>query len=115
MSPFDQAAEVYEREPCARSFDEDLFHHLRHGYVISTPQFFALLRPVQRDWPIAWLREPWRIDRQGNCWWLWLLAGDLVAGAQALPFPLPYIGYERENVPVIRRASRFISACKGRS
>lgn len=114
MSPFDQATKVYETEPCARSFEADLLLHFQHGYVVSTPEAFAMVRRVRHDWPIERLREPWETAADGDCWWIWLLAGRLTIAARWLPFDLPWIGYERGNVPVLREADGFISACKAR-
>ena len=97
MSPFEQAQQVYEREPCARTFCEDLYHHLQHGWVVSTPTVFGMCRPVQHDWPAAWLREPWRTDPAGDCWMIWLLAGDLAKAMASLPDQRAFMAYEREN------------------
>src|SRR5689334_6772592 len=57
MTPFLQAAAVYEREPCARTFEEDLYLHLMHGTVISTPEVFAMVRPVFSRWPVESLKD----------------------------------------------------------
>ena len=113
MSPFEQAAAVYEREACARSFESDLFSHFLHGYVVSIPEAFALARRVRHDWPEERLQNPDDTDPEGDCWWIWLLAGELSAVARWLPFDLPWIGYERDNRPIVRPASRVLSLAFG--
>lgn len=96
-SIYEQARAVYDREPCARSFEEDLWHHFQHGYVVCTPTAFAMVRIVRSDWPMEWLREPWRIDADGDCWWIWLLSGDVAETVSWLPFPKKHIAFERGN------------------
>lgn len=98
MPPFHAAQAVYEREPCARPFYEDLHHHLEHGHVISSPALFAMARTVYHDWPHEWLRQPWRTAPDGDCWMVWLVAGDLSEAFARQPFPLPWLAYERGNV-----------------
>ncbi|HWB05284.1 MAG TPA: hypothetical protein VG796_19785 [Verrucomicrobiales bacterium] len=98
MSPYLQAAAVYEQEPCARTFEHDLFLHFLHGTVWSTTDGFVMLRPVRRDWPLAWLHDPARTDPAGDAWWIWLLAGN-PSRLWSLHPPKPWIGFERKNVP----------------
>ena len=98
MTPYHQAREVYNREPCARTFEEDLVAHLENGYVINTPEVFGMFRPVNIDWP-----EPDILDASrrnciiGNCWHIWIAAGDLSQFMGFLPYPLPFISFERKN------------------
>ena len=99
LSPYLTAAAVYDREPCARTFEEDLFLHLTLGHVVSTPTLFAMFRPVHRDWPLHRLRNPMDSDPAGDCWWIWLAAGDL---AQLFAFPASpkkWVAFERANSP----------------
>lgn len=99
---------VYTTEPCARSFEEDLWHHLAHGYVVSTPDAFAMVRIVWHYWPLDVLRQPWVVDEQGDAWLIWLLAGDLSVAARWLPVPKPWIVFERKNRMKFYRSSRFL-------
>lgn len=105
--PFLAAAAVYDREPCARTFEADLFLHLLHGIVVSTPEVFAMVRPVCREWPLAWLRDPERIDPDGDCWWIWLAAGDV---RRLFQWPVPakkWVAFERSNTPKFREYDRL--------
>ena len=98
-SPAERAAAVYSREPCARSFREDLEAHLIHGFVVATPDAFAMARPVPRaadpddivDPTVNWPRE------ECDAWLIYLLAGDLAVTLRWLPFDLPFIGWEKRN------------------
>jgi hypothetical protein len=106
MPPFSDAAAVYDREPCARSFEHDLYLHFLHDTVLSTPEVFVMLRPVCRDWPVEWLHDPQRTDPNGDAWWIWLLAGD-AAPVWALHPPKPWVGFERDNLPRFHRYVRL--------
>lgn len=106
-TPLELALAVYETEPCARSFGEDLWHHLERGYVVSTPEALALARPVWRDWPLDRLRRPWESDPAGDCWWIWLLAGRMDVAMQWLPEPKKWLAYERGNSPRFFHHERF--------
>jgi hypothetical protein len=98
MTPYLAAAAVYEREPCARSFEHDLFLHLMHGYVISTPEVFAMVRPVRSSWGLELLRTPSETDSAGDCWWVWLAAGDVRKLFDWLP-PKKWVAWECSNTP----------------
>lgn len=99
MTPAQQAAAVYGREPCARTFIEDLDAHLVNGYVYSTPDFFAMGRPVCSLWPHKDIINPWiTFPRESwDCWFVYLVAGDMLKAWSSFPFPLPKIGFEKRN------------------
>ena len=97
MSPFEQAREVYLREPCARTFEEDLILHLRFGYVISTPEVFLMFRPVRRMADHDKIVNPMFRFMRPNCWHVYLAAGDPTQFYKHFPFPLEWVSGEREN------------------
>lgn len=98
MSPVHHAAAVYQREPCARSFREDLEAHLLHGHVFSTPEFFVMGRAV-RSWAAGEdIVNPWVTWPDGDAWLVYLMAGDMGRALRMLPYRLPLIGWERGNV-----------------
>lgn len=112
MTAFERAQIVYLTEPCARSFNDDLGHHLVHGYVWSSPTCFVMFRPVQSTWPLDMLRAPWETDPAGDCWWVWLLAGDTREAISKMPFAMPRIGFERQNEPRVLDAHKFLAKLK---
>lgn len=116
MSPYQQAQAIYEREQSAQSFAADLELHLRHGYVVSTPQAFAMARPVWSGWATADLLNPYVSDPKGDCWWIWCLAGDLGIVVRWLPWPTEWLGFERRNVPRLVKWDRLkqLSVCAGK-
>lgn len=98
-SAYDAARAVYDSEPCARTFEEDLALHLRFGYVFSTPDAFIMGRAVNRNAPYQDILSPWVAQSSPDAWLVWLASGS---GALALfmerePFPMPFIGWERDN------------------
>ncbi len=107
MTPFQQAQAVYEREPCARTFEADLYLHLAFGgTVLSTPTVFMMARPVFSHWPEDRLKDPRWAEQDGDAWYVWLLAGHGPDGWGALP-PKKWLGGERFNVIRWRKYDRL--------
>lgn len=99
MTPVELAAAVYEREPCAATFSQDLEAHLCAGYVHSIPSGFVMARPVCSTADVELILDPWHTFERDECdaWLIWLAAGDLSALLQFFPFPLPLIGWQKRN------------------
>lgn len=98
-TPFEDAVAVYDREPCARSFDEDLRLHLRHGFVFSTPEFFVMGRPVKSSAPTREIVNPacdWPRE-ECDCWHVYLMAGDMARAWGILPWAMEKFSFERNN------------------
>jgi hypothetical protein len=100
VTPAEQAAAVYDREPCARTFREDLEAHLLNGYVFSTPSAFAMGRPVRSSADPAQIVNPWHSFNREECdaWQVYLAAGDISSVIHLEPFPLTFYFWERNNV-----------------
>ena len=100
MTPVERAAQVYQREECASTFQRDLEAHLLNGYVISTPQAFAMGRAVNSKADEALILDPWHSFKSEDCdaWLIWLAAGDLPSLLHCFPHPLPLIGYQMRNI-----------------
>lgn len=117
MSAIDLARHVYESEPCARSFEEDLDWHLENGFVFSRPDFFVMGRPVlssaSRELIVGQCRFPSVLC---DCWHVYLMAGNIAPAWAMLPWELPWMSFERGNVlrfhklASIRRLSGGLSA-----
>ena len=109
MTHFERARMVYENEPCARSFYEDLLLHLNHGFVFSEPDAFIMGRPVDKDAPIEAIRNPEVTFSNANCWWIYLASGKgLTLFLRHEPMALPYFGFERSNKPRFHRRDQLI-------
>lgn len=99
MTPAERALQVYQSEPCARSFIEDLTWHLQTGYVYSTPEAFILARYVRRDWPVDDILDPSRfaLTQDADCLHIYLAAGDIRQIFSFPHLPVPWISFERHN------------------
>lgn len=92
--------QVYQQEPCASTFAEDLEAHLMFGFVFSRPDYFVMGRPVDRFASQAEIVNPYihfPTARQ-NCWHVYLMAGNVTRSWEILPWELPFISFERGNV-----------------
>lgn len=71
--------------------------YLSHGYVVNTPEFFALYQPVLRSQSDNVHPDYTRVCRPENpdAWYIHALAGNLAAFGQSLPHPLPFVGFGR--------------------
>lgn len=105
MSPLDLAASVYDSEPCARTFAEDVEAHFCNGHVISTPDIFILARLVSRGATAEQIVNPWVSFPPHLCdtWHVYLAAGDLSKILQYCPEPKEWVAFERKNVLKFRR------------
>ena len=112
VAPFALAKAVYWQEPCARSFEEDLDWHLKTGYVVSRPEFFAMARPVDKNAAASLIVNPGISFSKPDCWHIWLVAGDMMMALDALPFPLPFISFERNNKLKVYEYRRFLRRCE---
>lgn len=99
MKPVEHAARIYESEPCARTFKEDLEAHLIHGVVFSRPDLFIMARPVSRSWAKHEIVNPWfnELTKTPNCWHVYLAAGDISKVWSIMPYRLEFASWERGN------------------
>lgn len=108
MTPFNHVLKLYDEHP-EMDFQADLEAHFRHGYVVTTPEVFAMARLVRRDWTPERLNNPFHAEpaATADCWFIWVLAGDLSVAARWLPFDLPWIGFARRG-----KAAKFVEASR---
>ena len=98
MTPSEQAAAVYSREYCPRTFWEDVRLHMANGLVIATPDLFLLARPVVHDSGYEAITNPAIVHANPDCWHLYLYSGHLADAFKCAPYPLKYVSFERTNV-----------------
>lgn len=97
MSPYEAMAAKYRAHPQEREFVWYVAWHLEHGFVFSTPEYFVMGRPVNREAEAAEICEPtWQFAREEcNCWYVHAMAGDLRRVWEILPWPLGWVAFER--------------------
>lgn len=74
MKPVEQASIWF-----GEHFVECVADHFLNGYVISKPEFFLMGK------------------REDDAWFVTYLAGDLRAAVAAIPYPLPWVIFQRDN------------------
>jgi hypothetical protein len=97
MTPVEQAAAVYQKEPCARSFAEDLEAHLINGHVHSTPDVFFMARKVRSGADYFDIINPYVKHDNPDCWMVWLYAGNLKRAFELVDVQLPFVAFEKRN------------------
>jgi hypothetical protein len=118
-NPILEAAGVYQREPCRRTFQQDLDIHLTTGYVVSTPEYFIMARPVNSGAPQEDVVNPMHIfdNSECDCWHIYLMAGDMKKCWDKCPDDLkdlPLVSFERSNVLKflpMDRVKRLVLGC----
>jgi len=107
MTPFAEVSKLYAAHP-EMDFELDIEAHFDCGYVVSTPEAFAMVRPVRKDWSTAKLQNQFHVEplETADCWFIWCLAGDLSVAARWLPRELPWLGFARRG-----KAARFVDSC----
>jgi len=76
MTPYQLALLAAESSPFVDTLQDDLQAHLHNGVVISSPDYFAMFRPVWSHWPEDILLTPAVVDPEGDAWFVWACAGD---------------------------------------
>jgi hypothetical protein len=98
MTPAEQAAKWCDNHN--ENFREVLAAYLSFGYVWSSPRSFILARPVWREW---WddgekLADHSLTAPDGNCWFIWLAAGDMAEFFKICPQPKDFVCFSRGDV-----------------
>lgn len=74
--------------------------HLVGGYVVSTPAYFILARPVYTGAHEDLILDPAYTFDYINAWFIFLFAGDISRAWDYFPIALPYVGWQRNNRPI---------------
>jgi hypothetical protein len=98
ISPYDLVQDIYRNEPCARTFARDLELHLKFGYIYSSPDAFVMGRAVNRNGDPSDIVNPEFQFDLVDAWLVYLAVGDIREFFLREPYPLPWVGWERNNV-----------------
>lgn len=99
----DDVRKFYAKIGDVENFERDLATYLLNGYVLATPRWIILGKPVRRDGgnPNA---QWWDDETCCDAWYVKFAAGEGTFGewVKAIPFKLPFIGWMRalKNKPV---------------
>ena len=96
-SPFERMEAAYAANPEPHPFSHYVDWHHRHGFVFSTPEFFVQGFAVNKDKLGAGVYPLDCYDRNGDCWYVADMAGDMSKAWSILPWELPFIGWHRDT------------------
>lgn len=108
------AMAIYEREPCLRSFWDDLFIHIMSGFVLKTDKIFIMARPVNSKAPRGLIVDPIFpfVQDEWDCWHMHVVAGDITHCWDYFPYRLKYVSWELKNQFRIYEHERIINLIK---
>lgn len=110
MTPYERAERWHRSLGSPMTFEEVIEAHGEMGFIHSTPEVFVLARRVDSIWDEDEFSNLEFTDWDGDCWHVWLLAGDPSAAWKFLPYPLPFMSYHRRGKLRIKRLHDFRSA-----
>jgi hypothetical protein len=111
LSPYEQMAAMYEANPQERSFEWYCEWHMRHGFLFSTPVFFIMGRAVNKGFVERHGLPLQHVPREfADTWYIHAMAGDMTRAWDILPYPLPWLAWER--ILDGKRELRFYSAAE---
>lgn len=88
MKPYEAIRAKYEASEHDLPWGYWVEWHLRHGFLFNTPEFFAMGYPIIKGAELVPVLD-------GDCWYLFALAGSMSKCWSILPWPLPWVGFER--------------------
>jgi hypothetical protein len=88
-------AAQYAAHPQEQSFKWYCDWHFRHGFLFSTPEFFIMGRGVPKDHPLMLDLGVLFAPDSCDTWYIFSMAGDMIKAWSILPWPLPWIAFER--------------------
>lgn len=107
MSPYEQAATLHIASGHPVPFAEAVEAHAVCGHVFASPHLFLLGRRVGSKWSDDELSDPWLVAPDGQCWHVFLAAGDLSEAVRLLPYRLPWLSYYHEGKRRLMRLERW--------
>ena len=99
MSPYEKIRHAYIQHPQEETFEHYVDWHLKNAFLFSTPEFFIMGREVPKmvielSGKVELRKFPhalWTPDT----WYIHAMAGDMSKAWSILPWPLPWIAFER--------------------
>ncbi len=97
MTPYERAELWHNALGSTWSFADVIKAHGKCGFIHSTPEVFVMARRIfASDQDTANDLTFW--NPTGNCWHVWLLAGNPRAAWRYLPFDLPFVSFHRRGI-----------------
>lgn len=108
MTPFEHAVSFYGS---TELFSRVLLAHARNGHASISPSHIAIARPVRKDACLDDLLNHELEFDSPDAWFVYFVAGDLAEVLTLLPYPLPWIIYERtckKNTNSLQEGMRLV-------
>lgn len=104
MTPIEQLSALYDSTETERSLEDDIELFLFNGYLISTPRYIIMGKPIIKGTPDDLIRDPrhrfeWTLC---NCWFVYAYAGTCLDFWKAMPFELAWVAFHRRHARVCR-------------
>lgn len=115
MSLLSQLRDLYGSSYAVRSWREDVSLHLKHGYLIKTPEYIVMGKAVVRWMSDEELRDPRIKCPEGvtpDAWYVYLYCGTACNFLSFEPYPLDYVGWHRRGKLRWYRTTHFQERCK---
>lgn len=107
--------EHYVKANYMRGLDEDIALHLAFGYLIKTPTYIAMGKPIVRWMSDEEIRDP-RIQVPAgytpDAWLCYAFAGSACDFTSFMPYYLPYVAWHRRGNLRYHTTKIFLKACK---
>ena len=92
--------ELYARNHAVRTPEEDIEIHLEHGYLIKTPDYIVMGKPV-----VTWMCDEDLKNPEIECpegvkpdaWYIYCLVGTACNFLSFEPYHLEYVGWHRRG------------------
>lgn len=99
LKPYESVRAMYLDHPGPVSFEYYLRWHYLNGFVFSTPNFFAFGRAILKERSEYMVANLVEIDEltmhECDCWYIQAFAGDMRKAWSIMPWPLPWIAFQR--------------------
>lgn len=107
MTPYEAIRSKYLEAPgVGLTWEELVGIHLAHPdcYVIKGPNYFVMGRAVARAAAVELIRDFTHRFNASECdtWHIYAFAGDMGKAFRSLPYPLPWLAWERIHDPELR-------------
>jgi len=97
MSPYETIYRQYQEKLPDLDFPKLVGSYMTFGFVFSTPVYFMMGKSVNRRASPDLIRDPSHRFAREECdaWWIHAATGNMAGAWKAMPWPLPWVGFQR--------------------
>ncbi len=103
MSPYEQCEEKYYARGYTIPFSSIVATHAKKGFLYATPKVFVMGHPVIQSAPRQLICDHLHTfdNMKCDCWHIDWFAGSFVKIWDIVPYPLPFVSFERMRQGVL--------------